>query len=164
MVLRPLFVGACPDGQVGDVPKTYSPLYPYPPDSVGYHLYILTNLRNCALYLEHSDRINLIPSPVTPWSTVHAQYAAQNLEQGGIFRDRLVILCGTRVQAAFFALSEVGYRQFEPCNANEDFVVAMMPHPNGQLPAWKDAEGVERCREFMRRYVFPQLPDKAFRS
>ena len=164
MIGRPLFIGESPDGQEGDVSKSYAPLFPYPPDSAGYHLFVLTNLRNTALYLEHCDRINLIPNPTAPWPTAQAQYAAQNLESGGIFRDRLVILCGTRVQSAFFTLSEVGYRQFEPCNANEDFVVALMPHPNGQHRAWNDAEGVERCREFMRRHVFPQLPDKAFRS
>lgn len=161
MVPRPLFVGECPGGTADNKLKTYSPLFPYPENSAGYHLYRLTGLRNRALYLNHSDRVNLIPAPMVRWSVRHAMRAAENLQNGGMLRDRLVILCGRKVQAAFGLDGKLS--SFVLLHAKE-YDLAAMPHPGGRCRVWNDPAVVGRCREFMRRRVFPQLPDQAFRS
>lgn len=160
MIPRPLFVGECPGGAEDGRAMRFSPLLPYPETSAGYHLYELTGLRNRALYLNHSDRVNLIPAPTARWSVLHAASAACNLINGGLLRDRLVILCGHKVQAAFGIVNICP--QFVLISEAFDF--ALMPHPSGRCRAWNDPAAVERCREFMRRRVFPDLPDKAFRS
>lgn len=150
-------MGECP--VVGSTAQS-SPLHPYPENSVGYHLYQLTGLRNRALYMEHADRINLIPV-ARQWSAEYAYCAAQHMVRGGMLRDRLVILCGTRVRDAF-ALSVALWRIREV--SNNAWQVVFMPHPSANHRAWSDPAVVERCRAFMRRRVFPNLPDQAFRS
>ncbi len=160
MLPRPLFVGECPGGMADDSAKRYSPLFPYPHGSAGYHLYELTGLRNRALYLNHSDRVNLIPVPMACWPVRDARRAAQNLEHGGLLRDRLVILCGARVQAAFGLKDQLAPFMVSRGQAGD---MAIMPHPSGRCRLWGNPAIVAACREFMRRRVFPDLPDKAFR-
>ncbi len=93
--------------------------------------------------------------PSDPWPIECAWCAARNLINSGMLRDRLVILCGAPVRNAFGFKWRMPFQEFSGR-------FAFIPRPNGY--SWNHPATIKRCREFMRRRVFPELADKAFRS
>lgn len=155
--MRPLLVGEqLPSGASLE---THSPLYPHPPACSGGRLRETSGLLPRD-YLIGFDRVNLLPYPGL-WVREKARWHALNLLRGGLMRDRLTILLGARVRAAFdgllwrpvdapewFELRELNYLRGLGEYAGVDVVA--VPHPSGRSRVWHDPETRERACALLR--------------
>lgn len=156
---EPLFIGEAPGA--GYDPEKSAPLFPYPTNSAGHRLWKMTGLSQ-SQYIHDTLRLNLMSWYESGWDKEKARAAARNMERGGLLDDRLVVLCGTRVWAAFTISSykrepldvvRVSPRSWRPVQCWLHF-----PHPSGRN-RWYNVGGNRlRAEEVLRDLLREWMP------
>ncbi len=115
-------------------------LYPAPDGCSGHRLCCLILGMRQDDYLEAFDRCNLVQGK---WSIVAARKKAESL------RNRRVILCGSRVCAAF----GVPFQPLLPLMAAEYLDTLILPHPSGRNLIWNQDGIMEDVRTLVSSFA-----------